>query len=45
VGLHLYSSPNVFVNATGGYVLPIDAQRFDDLRGWRAKLGIDFSLW
>jgi hypothetical protein len=45
VGLHLYASPNVFANLTTGYALPIDAPRFDDLRGWRVKLGIDFSLW
>lgn len=45
LGVHVFSSPNVFVNVTGGYVLPIDADRFDELRGWRAKVGIDFSLW
>lgn len=45
LGVHLFSSPNVFANLTAGYLLPIDAERFDDLRGWRVKLGIDFSLW
>ncbi len=45
VGVHLFSSANVFVNTSVGYVLPIDAQQFDELRGWRAKLGVDFSLW
>jgi hypothetical protein len=44
-GLHVWASPNLFVNLTGGYLLPVSAQHFDDLRGVRAKAGIDFSFW
>jgi len=45
LGVHLYSSANVFANVTAGYVLPLDADRFDELRGWGIKAGFDFSLW
>jgi hypothetical protein len=45
VGLHLYAQKFVFVSATGGYLFPMSSNRFDELRGYRAKLGLDFVLW
>ena len=42
-GIHLWGSQNLFVNLTGGYFFP--TTKLEELRGWRAKLGINFSLW
>jgi hypothetical protein len=44
-GLYLYASPNVFIFASGGYLLPLSSAGFDDRRGARGLVGIDFSLW
>ncbi len=42
-GLHLWSSRNVFVNLNAGYLIaPAELER---LRGWKASLGIDLTLW
>jgi hypothetical protein len=45
LGVHAFASQNVFLNVTAGYVFPLDANRFDDFRGWRLKAGIDLSFW
>jgi hypothetical protein len=43
VGAHLFSSRNVFVTATGGYVFPgRDVERFG---GWRVRAGVNAVLW
>lgn len=44
-GLYLYASPHLIVDLRAGYLLPLSAATFDDLRGLRAKLGVSFSLW
>ncbi|MCC6647147.1 MAG: hypothetical protein IT374_16435 [Polyangiaceae bacterium] len=45
LGLHLYASPNVFVHAEGGYLLPLRTSVFDDYRGARGGLVVDFTMW
>ena len=45
LGLHLYASPNVFVHAEGGYVLPLRPTVFDEYRGARGALVVDFTMW
>lgn len=45
LGLHLYASPNVFVRAEGGYLLPLRPSVFDDYRGARGALLVDFTMW
>ncbi len=45
VGLHLYASPNVFVRAEAGYLLPLRPAIFDDYRGARGALVVDFTMW
>lgn len=45
LGLYLYADKNLFITASAGYFLPISAARFDDLRGIRATVGANFSLW
>ena len=45
LGVYLYADKNLFINASAGYFLPISAERFDDLRGLRATVGANFSLW
>jgi hypothetical protein len=43
VGAHLFSTRNVFVTATGGYVFPgRDIERFG---GWRVRAGVNAVLW
>jgi hypothetical protein len=42
-GVHLWVGRNLFVNLSGGYLFP--SRDLDQLRGWRIKLGVDFSLW
>jgi len=42
-GVHIYSSQNIFINLTGGYVYPSVA--LEDLRGYTAQLGVNFSFW
>jgi hypothetical protein len=42
-GLHVYSSPNVFVNLRGGYRLVPDA--IERLGGWHLGGTADFSVW
>ncbi len=44
-GAYLWADKNTFVTASAGYVLPISAAQFDELRGVRATLGANFSLW
>jgi hypothetical protein len=41
----VWADKNCFITASAGYVLPISAARFDELRGLRATLGANFSLW
>ena len=43
VGAHLYSSRNVFVTVTGGYVFP--GRDIDQLGGWRVRAGVNAVLW
>lgn len=42
-GVHIYSSQNIFVNLTGGYVYP--SKNLEELRGYTAQLGVNFSFW
>lgn len=44
-GAYLWADKNLFVTASAGYMLPVNAARFEDLRGLRANLGLNFSLW
>jgi hypothetical protein len=43
LGVHLYSSQNLFVNLTGGYIYP--TRHIEELRGYTVQLGVNFSLW
>lgn len=43
VGLHLYTSPNLFANLRGGYRLV--PSELDRLGGWHVALTGDFSVW
>ncbi len=43
LGVHLYSSRNLFVNLTGGYLYP--TRHIEELRGYTVQLGANFSLW
>ncbi len=45
VGVHLFSSRNVFLTASAGYMLPLSGRYFDELRAVRAALSADLSLW
>lgn len=45
VALHLYASTNLFITASGGYLLPFSTSSFDERRGVRASLGVDYSMW
>ncbi|MFO0757484.1 MAG: hypothetical protein U0359_13385 [Byssovorax sp.] len=45
LGLYLWSAPHLTVDLRAGYLLPLSAESFDDLRGLRAKLGVAFSSW
>ena len=42
-GVHIYSSQNMFVNLTGGYVYP--TKSLEELRGYTIQFSVDFSLW
>ena len=42
-GVHLYSARNLFINLIGGYVYPV--KHFEELRGYIAQVGFNFSLW
>ncbi len=42
-GAHLFSSRNVFVTVTGGYVFP--GRDIEDLGGWRVRAGVNAVLW
>lgn len=44
-GLHLWAGPNLFVTVSGGYLMPLNGQAFDELRGVRAKAGLNLSFW
>ena len=44
-GAYLYADKNFFLTASAGYVLPVSAARFDELRGFRGSIGANFSLW
>jgi hypothetical protein len=44
-GAYLWADKNTFITASAGYFLPISAAQFDELRGVRATLGANFSLW
>ncbi len=44
-GVYLWADKNVFVTASGGYMLPLSGERFADLRGFRGTAGLNFSLW
>ncbi len=43
VGGHLWSSQNLFVNVSGGYVFPM--RSVDLARGYSGTLSMNFSLW
>ena len=43
VGAHLYSSRNIFVTATAGYVF--SGRAIDQLGGWRLRAGLNAVLW
>ena len=42
-GVHLWSDRNFFVSLTGGYTFPV--QDYENLRGWRVNLGLNFTMW
>jgi len=42
-GAHLYSTRNVFVTVTGGYVY--SGRNVDELGGWRVRAGVNAVLW
>lgn len=44
-GAYLWADKNLFITASAGYMLPVSAARFEDLRGLRANVGLNFSLW
>ncbi len=44
-GLYLYAEENLFVTLQGGYVMPLSADRFDDLRGPRGGLSVSYISW
>lgn len=44
-GAYLWADQNLFITASAGYMLPVSAARFEDLRGLRANVGLNFSLW
>ncbi len=43
LGLHAYSSPNVFVNARAGYRLV--PSQIEHLGGWHFNISADLSVW
>lgn len=43
LGAHLWSSRNLFVNASGGYVFPM--RHVEQARGYAGRLSVSFSLW
>lgn len=43
LGLHLYSSRNVMLNLSGGYLFP--TARIDELLGYTGRVSIDVALW
>jgi hypothetical protein len=43
LGVHIWSSENLFVNVTGGYIYP--TKKLEELRGYSLRLGVNFSLW
>lgn len=43
VGAHLFSSRNVFVTVTGGYVFP--GRSIEQFGGWRVRAGVNAVLW
>ncbi len=42
-GVHLWSDRNFFVSLSGGYSFPM--QDYENLRGWRVNLGLNFTMW
>lgn len=44
-GVYLFADKNLFVIGSVGYFLPVSAAQFDALRGLRATVGLNFSLW
>ena len=42
-GVHVFSSRNLWVSLFLGYLFP--GKHLEELRGIRAKVGVDFSLW
>jgi len=45
LGLYVYADRNIFINASCGYLLPVNGEAFDAMRGLRGTLGANFSLW
>ncbi|MBI2390186.1 MAG: hypothetical protein HYV09_11410 [Deltaproteobacteria bacterium] len=44
-GAYLWADKNLFLVASAGYMMPISARHFDELRGLRVNVGLNFSLW
>ena len=44
-GLHLWAERGLFATATAGYLMPLNDQEFDALRGVRGRLGIAGAFW
>lgn len=42
-GVRVYGSRNLFLNVIGGYLFP--TSHLEELRGWRARAGLNLSLW
>jgi hypothetical protein len=45
LGVHLFSSRNVFLTTSVGYLLPLSGRYFDELRSIRANVSADVSFW
>jgi hypothetical protein len=43
VGAHLFSTRNVFLTVTGGYVF--SGRAIDELGGWRVRAGVNAASW
>jgi hypothetical protein len=44
-GIHGFSTRNLFISASVGYLLPMSSRYFDELRSVQGSLSVDFSLW
>jgi len=45
LGVYVYASPTISIGLSAGYLLPLRGPEFDELRGFRGRLGIDVPFW